>query len=125
MKPDYGLSLIKSGYNPDLQILFVNWKIWYVMVLGPGRYSTFAEIDFQGERHAVSLDFDAEQLAQILAKASSTLRKWIEQQICRDPISPRRIDLPETIHCGIKARLGEEQHGQFESFVPLVIESVF
>ena len=125
MKPDYGLSLRKSGYDASLQIVFVNWKIWYIIVLGPGRYSTFAEKDHQGERHAVSLDFDADQLQEILVKGSPTLRKWIERQICQDPITPRRIDLPETIHCGIRARLGEEQRGELETFVPLVIESVF
>ena len=59
MKPDYGLSLIKSGYDAALQIVFVNWKIWYVIVFGSGEYTTFTEIDCQGERHAVSLDFDA------------------------------------------------------------------
>ena len=107
-----------------VEVLDVVADLLVRVVLGPGEYSTFGEIDFEGERHAVSLDFDVEQLSRILAKGSPTLRRWIERQIRRDPISPRSIDLPEPIHCGIRAHLGEEQRGQFETFVPLVIESV-
>ena len=124
MKPDYGMRLKKGGYDASLKICFADWHIWDITVLGPGRFSTFGEIDFDGQRLAVSLDFGTEQLSRILANGPSHVRKSVEREIRQDPFSPRTIDLPDVIRCSIESHLGQEQRGQFESFVPLVVDSV-
>ena len=49
IKPDYGMRLTQSGYDAALQIVFADWKVYDIIVLGPGTYSTFGEIDFRGQ----------------------------------------------------------------------------
>ena len=88
MKPDYGMRLKKSGYDASLRICFADWHVWDITVLGPGTFSTFGEIDFDGQRHAVSLDFGAEQLSRILAKGPSHLRKLVRREIRQDSLIP-------------------------------------
>ncbi len=73
-----------------------------------------------GELHALSLDFNQEQLDQILSNAPSQIAAYLRQEISRDPVKPRIIDFEGEVVFGVRARLGNLQKGQIESFVPLV-----
>jgi hypothetical protein len=79
---------------------------------------------YANEPHALSLDFNETQLDQILAKAISELRLFIKSQLTTDPATPRAIDFNGEISFAVRARLGELQTVQKESFGPLIAQAI-
>jgi hypothetical protein len=124
-KPDYGLKLFTSGIGQEVDQFFYNFALFSLTVLEQGRYSTMVEVPFDGERCALSLDFNQEHLEQILAKAPPRIAVFIRQEIFRDPSSPRTIDFEGEVIFGVRARLGQLQVLERERFVPLIAEDVF
>ena len=123
-KPDYGLRQINEGLSRDLDQYFYDFRLYNLSVLGRGQYSTMVEIPFAGELHALSLDFNQKQLDQILSKASSQIASFLRKEIALDPSTPRTIDLEGEVAFGFRARLGQLQKVQRESFVPLVAQEI-
>jgi hypothetical protein len=124
-KPDYGLKLFTAGVSQEIDQYFYNFTLYSLTVLGVGRYSTMVDVPFDGERCALSLDFNQEHLEQILAKALPHIADFIRQEIFRDPSSPRTIDFEGKVIFGVRARLGQLQVLEFEHFVPLIAKDVF
>jgi hypothetical protein len=124
-KPDYGLKLFTAGVGQEVDQFFYNFALFSLTVLKQGRYSTMVELPYDGERCALSLDFNQEHLEQILAKAPHRIAVFIRQEIFRDPSSPRTIDFEGEVIFGVRARLGQLQVLERERFVPLVAEDVF
>ena len=123
-KPDYGLRLLDGGVSPDVDHFFYDFRLFSLTILGRGQYSTLVEIPYNGEAHALSLDFSHEQLEQILSKATPQLAVFIRAEIARDPASARTIDFSGEVSFGVRARLGQLQKVQRESFVPLVAQEI-
>lgn len=123
-KPDYGLRLLRGGISPNVDLIFYDFRLYSLTVLGPGQYSTMVEMPYIGEMHALSLDFDEAHLARILSKAAEQLRAHITSQLTADPATPRTIDFDGAVSFGVRARLGKIQTVQRESFVPLVAQEI-
>ena len=123
-RPDYGLRLINDGISRDVDHFFYDFRLFSLTVLARGQYSTMAEKLYSGELQAVSLDFDQRQLEQILAKATPQLAAFIRVELARDPASPRTIDFAGEVAFGVRARLGQLQKVQRESFVPFVAQEI-
>ena len=123
-KPDYGLQLMNSGVGGEVDHFFHDFRLYSLTVLGRGQYSTMVDFPSEGEVCALSLDFGQRQLEQILSKASLELSGFIRDQISRDPSSPRTIDFDGEVAFGVRARLGQLQVIQRESFVPLVAQDI-
>ncbi len=123
-KPDYGLRLKNDGVSRDVDQIFFDFRLYSLTVLGRGQYSTGVEIPLVGELHALSLDFNQEQLEQILSKAPPQIAVYLRQEISRNPVTPRRIDFEGEVVFGVRARLGELQAAQRESFIPLVAQEI-
>ena len=123
-KPDYGLRLINDGMSRDVVHNFYDFRLYNLSVLGPGQYSTMVEIPYDGGVYALSLDFNHEQLEQILLKAEPQLAAFLRGELSRDPSTPRMIDFEGEVVFGVRARLGELQKGQRESFVPLIAQEI-
>lgn len=123
-KPDYGLRLLKEGFTSAVALNFYDFRLYSLTVLGRGQYSTMVEMPYAGEPHALSLDFDQNQLDQMLAKAPPPLRAFLKDQLAADPATPRTIDFDGSVTFGVRARLGQMQKVQRESFVPLVAEEI-
>ena len=124
LKPDYGLRLKRDGQDSSVNIHFHAFAVCNLTVLSQGRYSTCSDIPYAEQLHAVSLDFGQDHLATILSMGSQKLRTFIKSQLDQDPDTPRNIDFPEAVYCHVRARLGEEQHGQYENFIPLTVQSI-
>ena len=90
IKPDYGLRLLKDGYSPTTNLYFYEFRLFSISVLGNGDYSTMVEQRYDGELHALSLDFNHAQLEQILVGADPTLAAFIRAEL-KNPF-PRTID---------------------------------
>ncbi len=124
-KPDYGLTLIKEGVSREVIHHFNNFPLYSLTILGPSQYSTTVDMPYADEIYAVSLDFDQRQLEKILLKASPEIVSLICKEIKDDPSTPRTIDFEGAVVFGVHARLGEIQHVQYESFVPLVAQEIY
>lgn len=123
-KPDYGLRLLAEGISRDVDIFFPEFPLSSVTVLNRGWYSTMVEVPRGGEWLALSLDFNQAQLQQILTGAPTQIAEHIRAELSRGQDSPREIELPDRIAFGVRARLGQLQHGQHEEFVPLVVQEI-
>jgi hypothetical protein len=94
-------------------------------VLGRGEYSTTVETPYQGELHALSLDFNHDQLEQILQKTEQHLATFLRTELSRDPVSPRTIDFDGHLEFSVRTKLGQLQTAAKEQFVPLVAQEIF
>jgi len=125
LRPDYGLHVLQQGMSPDVEHNFYDFRLYNLALIAEGRYSTMVDLPFEGQVFALSLDFNGEQLDQILSKASPELRHQITEQISSDSATPRRIDFDGQVSFGVRARLGSIQKAKAESFVPLVAQEIF
>jgi len=123
-KPDYGERLMNDGISQDIDQFFYDFRLYSLTVLGEGEYSTMVEMPVAGELHALSLDFNQKQLDQILSKASPQIVSLIRKELACDPTTPRTIDFEGEVVFGVRARLGQPQKVQRESFVPLVAQEI-
>ncbi len=66
-------------------------------VLGPGLFSTTVEMLRDGEWLALSLDFEEQQLDQILSDAPARTVNFPRAELTRDATWPREIELPDEV----------------------------
>ncbi|MDB2318027.1 hypothetical protein N9V88_00405 [bacterium] len=124
-KSDYGLRLLKDGASKQQMHDFYDFRLYSVTLLRGGQFSTMADMMLDGELHALSLDFAAGQLVQIMVKTSPELASFIVGEQARDPHLQRAIDFDGEIEFGVAAQLGKEQQAGTESSVPLVDSEIF
>ena len=123
-KPDYGLKLFNDGISRTVDHNFYDFRLYSLTVLGRGEYSTMVEIPFDGQVYAMSLDFSQNHLDKILSKAPQNISRHLNGELSRDPNNPRTIDFEGEVVLGVRARLGELQRVQKESFVPFVTQEI-
>ena len=121
--PDYGLLLRERGFGEGT-FYFHAFVFYNITVLGGGLFRTTVEQDYADERHLLSVDFTAEQLQAVLARAPADVQRTITRELTRDSETVRTFDLPSGIHCGIAATHGELLHGADEDYAPLVIQEI-
>lgn len=121
--PDYGLLLRERGFGEGT-FYFHAFVFYNLTVLGGGLFRTTVEKDYADERHLLSVDFTAEQLQAVLARAPADVQRTITRELTRDSEIVRTLDLPGGIHCGIAATHGEVLHGADEDYAPLVIQEI-
>lgn len=123
-KPDYGLRLTEEGKSKDVDLDFYDFHLYSLTLLGNDQFSTMVEIPVDGQLHAPSLDFNADQLNEILLKAALPVANYIRKELARDSVTQRTIDFEGEVIFGVRARLGELQVVQNERFVPLVAREI-
>ena len=115
---------MNDGISRDVDQFFYDFRLYSLTVLGGDQYSTMVEMPLAGELHALSLDFNQNQLEQILSKAPSQIAAFLREELARDPVTPRAIDFDGEVVFGVRARLGKIQKVQRESFVPLIAQEI-
>ena len=113
---------MRDGISVDQY--FYDFPLFSLTVLDRGQYSTTVELPYEGQLHALSLDFNQEQLGQILSKAPPRLAAFLRAELEHDQDSPRTIDFEGEVSFAVRARLGQLQKVQRESFVPLVAQEI-
>ena len=116
----------RNGLDSDssVEIHIQAFPVDHVSVLSRCLYSTFADIHYSGEFHAISLYFGQDHLEAILSRGPLRLRLFVKFKLDQDPATPRTIDFPETVYCDVCARIGEEEQGKYESFIPFTVQSI-
>ena len=69
-KPDYGLKLLQDGITRDVSIHFPQFLLYSITVLDYEKYSSMFEIPYDNQVYAVSIDFNHEQIQDMLKYAS-------------------------------------------------------
>lgn len=123
-KPDYGLKLLQDGISSDVSIHFPQFLLYSITVLDYEKYSSMVEIPYDNQVYAVSIDFNHEQLQDMLKYASKNALQQITENLDSDMFTQRTIDINEPFMVDLTVSLGELQRNQYEEFVPFVIRSI-
>jgi hypothetical protein len=124
-KPDYGLMLVRTGILPTTDLLFSDFHLFSLTVLGPASYSTTVDRVCDGLLHALSLDFDHFQFERVLENTDPYEAAKLLAEVSIDPVSPRSIDLGGPVVFGLRARLGKLQTAENkEQFIPLIAQEI-
>lgn len=123
-KPDYGLSLKNDGLAVSATINILDFHMFNLTILGPGKYSTLSETYKDGELHAASLDFSQVHLEKILSLCDAKIAANLRNEIKKDPFSPRYISFEGVIRFNVRAKLGELEENENESFIPLKVRKI-
>ncbi len=123
-KPDYGLKLLEDGISSDVSIHFPQFLLYSITVLDYEKYSSMVEIPYDNQVYAVSIDFNHEQLQDILKCASKNALQQITEELDSDMFTQRTIDIEEPFMIDITISLGKLQRNQHEEFVPFIVKSV-
>jgi len=92
---------MQQGMSPATDLLFYDFRLFSLSVVGRGIYSTMVGKGYKGELHALSLDFNHAQLEQILAKADPLIAAFVRTELSHDPASPRSIDFKGHVVFGV------------------------
>jgi hypothetical protein len=123
-KPDYGLKLLEDGISSDVSIHFPQFLLYSITVLDYEKYSSMVEIPYDNQVYAVSIDFNHEQLQDMLKCASKNALQQITEELDSDMFTQRTIDIEEPFMIDITISLGKLQRNQHEEFVPFIVKSV-
>jgi len=122
--PDFGLRLVRDGASPEMEIQLIPFELDRISVVDEGLFTTVSGKVFDGETHAVSLDFDGEILKAIKQLCPKKTARLIEDQLQNSFTKGYTLMFPQPIQLAVTARLGEVQKAQYEDFIPLVVQSV-
>ena len=123
-KPDYGLKLLQDGISSDVSIHFPQFVIYSITVLDYEKYSSMVEIPYDNQVYALSIDFNFEQLQEMLKYASQNAIEQITQAFDSDIFTQRTIDIYEPFMVDLTVSLGDLQRNQQETFVPFIIRTI-
>jgi hypothetical protein len=123
-KPDYGLKLLQDGISNEVSIHFPQFVLYNITVLDYEKYSSMVEIPYDNQMYAVSIDFNHEQLQDMLKYASKNALQQITENLDSDMFTQRTIDIEEPFMIDITISLGKLQRNQYEEFVPFIVKSV-
>ena len=80
-KPDYGLKLLQDGITRDVSIHFPQFLLYSITVLDYEKYSSMVEIPYDNQVYAVSIDFNHEQVQDMLKYSSKNALQPITSDI--------------------------------------------
>lgn len=122
--PDYGLKLKTQGASADFDVHLVDFRLYDIAVVGSDLFTTMVNMNYDGEMHAATFDFNTDILMQIYELYPDALAKFIEDGKAGNWFQGYRGEFAEPLALSIHAKLGEPQMAEQEQYVPLVIQSV-
>jgi len=115
---DFGNLMLIMGQK---EYSFIPFRMYHLVVVSEGSYTTTSNMPWGDEYYAVTLDFDQRILNQLLRllpdRMSTPLQHAIEHQVK----PPTMINLPSPIDIAIDTKLGEPTGNIHENFVPFVV----
>lgn len=122
--PDMGLWLMKMGAKPGHKQHFLPYAIMNIGMVQLGHYTSFANAPTSDDESlAVSVDYNAEQLEQMLSIVSDEKRAAIMDVLTKPPYT---IYMPEEeqIQVVISTKLGEVVSNDREDYAPFIVTEV-
>ena len=121
-RPDFGNKLKSRGFQDGAIWTFMPFQLFNLLRLDTGGFSTMADVEFEGEPHAVSLDFDSDIFNRIVEFLPAQLANQIKQSFARP--GPCVAQFPSPVNVVIDAKLGNEVKNDEEEYIPMVITNV-
>lgn len=119
--PDLGLALVRMGFHPEMEIVFVGARLNFFAKIDEQTLTASSNCDMGFGKHMVNFDFDRNLLEPILAGLPEQLRVMFIEALNKYPFM---ASAGLHVEADITARLGEEVEGASETFVPLIITQV-
>jgi len=121
-KPDFGFALKRMGFDPNAALVMLSTRLNLFGKVNDELITASANCDLGFGEHCVSFDFHSRLLPQIV----TGLPEPLAQQFC-DALSraPYQAAAGLVIELDLTARLGDETQGQWEKFIPLIIEEIY
>ena len=130
MLKDYGLYMVENKLaflgNETLEYNFYDVNFYGLDMLSLSEFSIMINTEFNGEKLALSLDFDTNILSSMLEQIPQAQADSIMQDI-ENAQKTNKASVNFTIPFiakNIEAHIGKLQHGTNESFIPFVITKV-
>jgi len=120
-KPDFGSALKKLGYDSNTALVMLKVKLDLFGRVNDELYTASANFNLETEEYCVSFDFNPQILPQLVAGLPDYLAEVFCQALTR---APYQASAAEAIELDLTVRLGNETSGQWEKFIPLIIEEI-
>ena len=105
----------------DTELIMLGVRLHIFAKISEDFITAVTNIDFGDEPHCVSFDFPIEMLTQIV----EGLPKELGEKFCNAlRTAPFQADAGLVIELDLIAKLGEETRGQYEYFVPLLVQKI-
>jgi hypothetical protein len=123
--PDYGLKLKSLGVRDDFEMKILPFELHNLgFNARKGLVCSTVNVELCGEPHALTLDFDMEQLRELIALLPIQLSLQIREAVHNNPSRPFHFKFPVPIPLIIRARFGEVQKTDREDYLPMQVTSV-
>jgi hypothetical protein len=121
--PDLGVRL-SEDLEPGGAIAFASFPISQLARVEQDLFSVTANLSYQGEPHAVTLDIPRPQMLQLAAAMPSELAVALVRHFSGEFRAPQVVELPMAVDLFVEAVLGEAQQNDEEAYVPLVATTI-
>lgn len=119
--PDFGTKISRLGFTSEKLLLLTGVRLNTFAKLDEENLTVATACDFLDRPHMVSFDFPASLLDMIVEGLPAELRGEFVGALKKAPF---QASAGLHIEVDLKTRLGEPQSGNFETFIPLIIEEV-
>jgi hypothetical protein len=122
--PDFGLMLRDtSGLPEDGTMSFADFPVSNIALVGDNKFSCSVNIPFDSVEYALSMDFSAAILGQMLGYAdertAQIVLSWTERG-CQ----PETLEIDPPIHIAVVCQLGSPEANDNEIYIPLVVKEI-
>jgi len=121
-QPDFGLHMLKMGAAENFKFMGLAINTKFISKVEDGLYTlTTATADEREREFALSIDFNEEQLHQLLALQPKPLANYVSSCLKRQPYYALLQD--EELKCGVVAVISKEiQENAEEEYLPFIVD---
>jgi len=122
--PDYGLKLKSLGHPDDHEFVLMPFQMMSLSI-DPvdGLFTTTANTNLDGEEYALTLEFGPESFQQMFRLLPFQFAVRTLEILADNPKRPFCLEFPFPVPMMIRARFGEVQTNEDESYLPLQVIS--
>lgn len=119
---DFGI-LVESE-NPSVEYTFLPFRMYHLVVISEGSYTTTSNIAHNGEDYAVTLDFDQRILNQMLRLLPKHIAMPLQNAVENQARPMTKIDFQSPLDIYVATRLGKPTGNVHEDFIPFIVTDV-
>ena len=119
IQPDLGFRFYQAGHGNKV-FAFSSLMFSLIARIGDGMYTAMANVTME-ETYALSIDFDAASYRTLLGLLPGGAQEQLQAIFSGPFTEPQSVEVPQgAIVAGVRAKLGEPQSNDDETYVPFV-----
>lgn len=119
---DFGI--LRASENPNAEHVFLPFRMYHLVVISEGSYTTTSNIGHEGEDYAVTLDFDQRIFNQIIRLLPKHISEPLQDAVENQARPMTKIDFPSPLDIYVETKLGEATGNMYEDFIPFIVTNV-